>query len=124
MGEIADQNSVYASRAPLARLWSVILRIEDSGSASNTMLSSNPPLTKNNSLSCMLRISHPVIAAEIGPMPIKINMNMLIARPIISRDPVLFLRDRSSGFPAAFDRVLQIANLCRATRHGLKSLGS
>ncbi len=27
--------------------------------------------------------------------------------PVISRDAVLFLRDRSSGFPAAFDRVLE-----------------
>ena len=29
------------------------------------------------------------------------------AQPVVSRDPVLFLRKRSSGFPAAFDRVLE-----------------
>ena len=29
------------------------------------------------------------------------------AHPVMSRDPVLFLRDRASGFPAAFDRVLR-----------------
>jgi very-short-patch-repair endonuclease len=29
------------------------------------------------------------------------------ADPVIARDPVLVLRERSSGFPAAFDRVLQ-----------------
>ena len=28
-------------------------------------------------------------------------------QPVITRDPVLFLRDRPSGFPAAFDRVLE-----------------
>ncbi|HEY9226874.1 MAG TPA: hypothetical protein VIP11_09525, partial [Gemmatimonadaceae bacterium] len=29
------------------------------------------------------------------------------AQPLVSRDAVLFLRNRSSGFPAAFDRVLE-----------------
>jgi very-short-patch-repair endonuclease len=44
------------------------------------------------------------------------------ADPLVMRDPVILLRERSSGFPAAFDRVLQDMELRKAIPTSLTRL--
>jgi very-short-patch-repair endonuclease len=63
------------------------------------------PLAKDGTSGFLRRVVH--VLAPNGEFDATGTDRAISARPMISRDPVLFLRDRSSGFPAAFDRVLQ-----------------